>query len=90
MSRKLVALAFILSFLVLLLGGTLLIQNGAITFRAQGQTSNSNTIVNGSPDANITIQSPENMTYNVNNVTLAFTIECDVPPFENFSELMLN
>ena len=88
MSRKPVALAFILSFLVLLLGGTLLIQNGAITFKAQGQTSKSNTIVNGSPDANITIQSPENTTYNVNNVTLAFTVECDVPPLENFSRVI--
>ena len=85
MSRKPVALAFILSFLVLLLGGTLLIQNGAVTFMAKGQTSNSNTIVNSSPDANITIQSPENTTYNANNVTLAFTIECDVLPRENVS-----
>jgi len=88
MSRKQVALAFILSFLVLLLGGTLLIQNGAITFMAQGQTSNGNTIVNGSPDANITIQSPENTTYNIINVTLAFTIECDVLPRENFSGVL--
>jgi len=79
MSRKQVALTFIFSFLVLLLGGTVLIQNGAITFMAQGQTSNSNTIVNGSPDANITIQSPENLTYNKNNISLAFTIETSTP-----------
>ena len=90
MSGKLIAVVIILSLLVSVLAGTLLIQNGAITFGAQGQSFNSNTIVNGSPDANITIQSPENMTYNVNNVTLAFTIECDVPQFENFSELILN
>jgi hypothetical protein len=88
MSRKQVALAFILLFMVLLLGGTLLIQNGVITFMAQGQTSNSNTIVNGSPDANITIQSPENTTYNIINVTLAFTIECDALPRENFSGVL--
>jgi hypothetical protein len=85
MIRKLITLALILSLLVSVLAGTLLIQNGAITFGAQGQPSNSNTIVNGSQVANITVQSPENMTYKANNVTLAFTIECDVLPRENVS-----
>lgn len=85
MIRKLIASASILSLLVSVLAGTLLIQNGAITFGAQEQTSNSDTIVNGSQVANITVQSPENMTYYGNNVTLAFTIECDVLPRENVS-----
>jgi len=85
MIRKLIALASILSLLVSVLGGTLLIQNGAVTCDAQGQHSNSNIIVNGSQVANITVQSPENMTYNANNVTLAFTIECDVLPRDNVS-----
>ncbi len=85
MRKTALALTLISALLISVLTGTLLIQNGAITFGAQGQSFNSNTIVNGSPVANITIQSPENMTYNVNNVTLAFTIECDVLPLENFS-----
>jgi hypothetical protein len=35
--------------------------------------------------ANVTVQSPENRTYNENNVTLGFTIETGVTPIENFS-----
>lgn len=85
MIRKLVALAVILSLLVSLLAWTSLIQNGAITFVAKGQPSNGDTIVNGIQVANITVLSPENMTYNPNNVTLAFTIECDVLSRENVS-----
>ena len=64
--------------MVSVLAGTLLIQNGALTVIAQGQTSNSTTIVNGNPDANIVIQSPDNLTYNKNNVSLSFTIETNI------------
>jgi len=39
---------------------------------------NNNTIINGNPDSNITIQSPENLTYNKNNVSLTFTIETSI------------
>ncbi len=87
MSKKAIALTLILSLLVSVLAGTLLIQNGARTFIVQGDiTSNNNTIINGNTNANVTIQSPENnKTYNENNVTLAFTIESDVVPMENFS-----
>jgi hypothetical protein len=85
MKRKALALTLILSLFVLASAGTLLIQNGAKMFIVQGETSNSNTIVNGNPNTNVTIQSPQNRTYNANNVTLGFTIESGVPPIENFS-----
>jgi len=77
--------AFILMLLLSVVAGTL-IQNGARTFIVQGDTiSNGNTIIDGNANANVTIQSPENKTYNENNVTLAFAIESDVPPMEYFS-----
>jgi len=91
MSRKPIALALIWSLLVSVLAGTLLIQNGAKTFFVQGETTpNNNTIIEGNTNANVTIQSPENKTYNKNNVTLAFTIESDVVPMENFSGGLFN
>ena len=74
---KIFALLFVLVFL------TSLVTLQPVMIKAQ--TSNNTTIVNGSQVANITIQSPENMTYNANNVTLAFEIECDVLPIENVS-----
>jgi hypothetical protein len=84
--RKALALTLILSLLVSVLAGTLLIQNGARTLIVQGDTtSNNNTIIDGNTNANVTIQSPENKTYNENNVTLAFTVISDVVPMENFS-----
>jgi len=61
------------------LTGTLLTQNGARPLIAQGQTTNSTTVVDGNPDSTISIQSPENKTYNFNNVTLRFTIATDIP-----------
>ena len=77
-SRKALVLTLILSLLVSVLAGTLLIQNGARTLIAQGQTSNNTTISNGSPVASVYIQSPENKTYNDNNVTLNFTIATNI------------
>jgi len=86
LKRKALVITLILSLLVSVLAGTLLIQNAARIFIVQGDiTSNGNTIIEGNPSANITIQSPENKTYNENNVTLAFTIESGVLPMENFS-----
>jgi hypothetical protein len=85
LKRKALTLTLILSLLVSALAGTLLIQNGPGTFIVQAETSNSNTISEGSPSGNITIQSPENKTYNENNVTLAFTIESGAQPVEYFN-----
>jgi hypothetical protein len=85
LKRKALTLTLILSLLVSVLAGTLLIQNAARTFTVQAETSNSNTIMDGSPSGNITIQSPENKTYNENNVTLAFTIESGAQPVEYFN-----
>jgi hypothetical protein len=79
MSGKAIALTLVLSILFSLLAGTQIMQNGQRTFIAQAETSNSNTIVKGNPDANVTIQSPEKRTYYENNVTLAFTIETEIP-----------
>jgi hypothetical protein len=85
MKRKALTLTLILSLLVSVLAGTLLIQNAARTFIVQGDiTYNGNTIIDGNPSANITIQSPENKSYNENNVTLAFTIGSGAPPVEYF------
>jgi len=82
--RKTSALTIILSLLVSVLAGSLIIQNDAKTFIVQGEISNINTIIKGNPNANITIQSPENKTYNENNVKLAFTIESNAPPLADF------
>jgi hypothetical protein len=66
--------------------GTLLIQNGPRAFIVQAEASDDNMIIYESTNiANVTIQSPENKTYNENSVTLTFTIESDIPPVENFS-----
>jgi hypothetical protein len=80
--RKALALTFILSLLVSLLAGTLLNQNGARTLFVKAETSDDSMVIYGDTNANVTIQSPENKTYKENNVTLAFTIESDVPPAE--------
>jgi hypothetical protein len=85
LKRKALTLTLILSLLVSVLAGALLIQNAARTFTVQAETSNSGTISEGSPSGNITIQSPENKTYNENNVTLAFTIESGAQPVEYFN-----
>jgi hypothetical protein len=84
MKRKASALTFILSLLVSVLAGTLLIQNATRTFSVQAETANSDLIIEGDTNANVTIQSPENKAYNENNVTLAVTVESGVPPMEYF------
>lgn len=89
-NRKAIKLTLILSLLVSGLAGTLLIQNRARIFIVQGNTTSNNTIVDGNTNANVTIQEPENKTYNENNVTLAFTIESDVPPTEYFNGSVLH
>jgi hypothetical protein len=80
--RKALTLIFILTLLTSVFAGTLLNQNGARTLFVKAETSNGSTIIDGNPSASVTIQSPENKTYKENNVTLAFTIESDVPPTE--------
>jgi hypothetical protein len=67
-----------------MLAGTLLIQNGPGTLIVQAETANSNLIIEGNTNATVTIQSPENKTYNENNATLAVTVESDVPPSNYF------
>jgi hypothetical protein len=76
--RKALALTVILGLLISAVAGTLLIQNGTRTVIVQAENSDSDTIVDGNTNANVTILSPENRTYNKNNVTLAFTIENDL------------
>jgi hypothetical protein len=84
MKRKASALTFILSLLVSVLAGTLPIQNATRTLIVQAETANSDLIIEGDTNANVTIQSPENKAYNENNVTLAVTVESGVPPMEYF------
>ena len=80
MKRKTLALILVFALLFSVVAGNLLIQNGPMAFIVQGDLiSNGNTIIDGDANANVTIQSPENKTYSENNVTLAFTIESDVP-----------
>jgi hypothetical protein len=85
MSKKAVALTLNLLLLVSALAGTLLIQNGEKTFIVQGETTTNNSIIiDGNPNATLTIQSPVNKNYYENNITVTFSIETDVPPQENF------
>jgi hypothetical protein len=79
MKRKALALILIMAISASTVAGTLLIQNGPRTFIVQAETSDDNMVIYGDTNANVTIQSPENKTYNENNVTLAFTIESDLP-----------
>jgi hypothetical protein len=85
MKRKALALIFILTLLTSVFAGTLLIHNGSRDFIVHAETSDDNMVIYGDTNANVTLQSPENKTYNENNVTLTFTIESDVPPAEFFS-----
>jgi hypothetical protein len=79
MKRKALALILIMVISASTVAGPLLIQNGPRAFIVQAEISNDNTVIYGGTNANVTIQSPENKTYNENNVTLAFTIESDLP-----------
>jgi hypothetical protein len=85
--KKRVLTTIIISTLLFsLIPGTLLIQNGQKEFIVQAEASDDNMVIYESTNiANVTIQSPENKTYNENSVTLTFTIESDIPPVENFS-----
>ena len=85
MEKKQVLTAITISALLLsTLAGALLIQNGSRAFIVQAETYDSNMVIYGDTNANVTIQSPENKTYTQNNVALTFTIETDVPLSENF------
>jgi hypothetical protein len=79
MKRKALALTLMLFLLVTASAQTLLIQKGQRAFIVKAETSNDNMVIHGDTNANVTIQSPENKTYNKNNVTVAFTIESDLP-----------
>ena len=72
--RKMRALILVLSLLFSVFVGTLIMQNEAKTTFVQAQTSNNNTVTDRNPYSTISIQSPENKTYNSNNVTVQFTI----------------
>lgn len=79
MEKKRVLTAITISTLLLsTLAGTLLIQNGPRALIVKAETSRDNMVIHGDTNANVTIQSPENKTYNENNVTLSFTIESDL------------
>jgi hypothetical protein len=80
MKRKPLELTIILALLISMVAGRIFIKEG---------NTSENTIIYGNTDAKVTIQSPENKIYNENNVTLAFTIESDVPPPEYFDGRVL-
>jgi hypothetical protein len=81
--KTLLTAVFVSALLFSAVAEALLIQNAPRSFVVQAETSE---VTHESTNfANVTIQSPENKTYNENNVTLAFTIESDIPPVENFS-----
>jgi hypothetical protein len=83
--KTLLTAGFISLLLLSAVAGTLLIHNGSRDFIVHAETSDDNMVIYGDTNANVTLQSPENKTYNENNVTLTFTIESDVPPAEFFS-----
>jgi hypothetical protein len=88
--KKALLVIALLSALLFTAGAeTLLIQNTPRAFIVNAETSNSNTIIKGNANANVTIQSPKNETYNKNNVTFAFTIESDVLLMEYFRGTVL-
>ena len=86
---KRTALALMMALLLSAVAGTLLIQNGQKAFIVQAGTAEDNTVIHGDTNANVTIQSPENKTYNENNVTLTFTIESDILIAEDIREGVL-
>ena len=51
----------------------------------KAETSNNVTVIDGNTNVTITIQSPENRTYNQRNLDLNFTINSDIPPQEYFN-----
>jgi hypothetical protein len=79
--KPLLTAAFITVLLLSMVAGMRLVKEG---------NANDNTVIYGNTNAKITIQSPENKTYKENNVTLAFTIESDVPPTEYFNGSVLD
>jgi hypothetical protein len=83
--RKIRALVLVWSVLFLVLVGTFIVQNGARTAFVQAQSYNINPVTEGEFPSNIvttpkysisssSIQSPENKTYNCNNLIAQFTI----------------
>jgi outer membrane protein W len=82
--KALLTAVFVSALLFSAVAETRLIQNAPGAFIVNAETSE--VIPESTNFANVTIQSPENKTYNENNVTLAFTIESDIPPVENFSK----
>jgi hypothetical protein len=85
MCRKAVALTLISLLSVLALAGNLAIQNNAESFIAHGELYRNSNIVFGNANASVTMQSPENKTYNTSNVAVAFSIESKVPPLDYFT-----
>jgi len=83
--KTLLTATIISTLLFSVVAETLLIQNATRALIVQVETSDENMVIYGDTNAKVTIQSPENKTYNENNVTLTFTIESDVPPAEFFS-----
>ena len=79
--KTLITAVFIAVLLLPMVTGLRLVKEG---------NANDNTVIYGNTNAKITIQSPENKTYKENNVTLAFTIESDVPPTEYFNGSVLD
>jgi len=66
--------------------GTRLVQNGTRDFFVQGEdVSGSSTIIDGKPDVNLTIQSPEPKAYSEDTVALGFTVETDIEYIWDFT-----
>jgi len=85
MERKSFAVTLILSLLFSFLGGAFLVQTVTPELTVRGNpVVNSTTKIEGNPDDNVTLLSPEDKVYDPNNITLAFVIQGAAPPLDYF------
>jgi hypothetical protein len=83
---KKVFAVLLVALLVSVLAGAGLFQDGTRTFFVQGENvSGSSTILDGKPDANVTIQSPKPKAYSEDTVVLEFTIETHIERIWDFT-----
>jgi hypothetical protein len=80
MKAKPIVLTAIVALLLLALIGNPAINKENPTIK--GQLANSHVIIEGSPNSTITIVSPQNITYDSDNVTVAFLIQSNGKPLE--------
>lgn len=83
---QVITMIFLITLSSIIIAG----QNSNHLALGQREASNYNSIISGTPIANVTIQSPENKTYYENNVTFEFTIQSSAPPQEFFKGKLFN